>query len=146
MSICITSLAVCAFCSTLLAEAQSVAQLPSRLTSDCHNANYPGLFDGLAVFNPGSPKEFTVPPGAWVRHKRRLKLKIQAEHHAEVDKLKTAFLTNLSHEFRTPLTLLLAPLRDFCNNARSDEEKVLLNTIDQKRRTNAPYDKITSPT
>ena len=42
----------------------------------------------------------------------REKEHIQLEKAQEVDKAKTAFFTNISHEFRTPLTLIKGPAQN----------------------------------
>jgi len=45
----------------------------------------------------------------------------RAEELAQIDRAKTAFFSNVSHEFRTPLTLILGPLDD----ALADQHEAL---------------------
>ena len=47
----------------------------------------------------------------------------RAEALAEIDRAKTAFFSNASHEFRTPLTLMLGPLEDLLARG-SDSDSV----------------------
>lgn len=47
----------------------------------------------------------------------------RAEALAEIDRDKTAFLTNVSRECRTPLALMFAPLEELLPEAREPEKE-----------------------
>jgi PAS domain S-box-containing protein len=47
----------------------------------------------------------------------------RAEELAELDRAKTAFLINISHEFRTPLTLILGPVDELRGRATGVDEQ-----------------------
>ncbi len=44
----------------------------------------------------------------------------RAESLAKLDRAKTAFFSNVSHEFRTPLTLMLGPVEDLLSRSHTD--------------------------
>ena len=50
----------------------------------------------------------------------------RSEALAELDRAKTAFFSNVSHEFRTPLTLMLGPLEDLLQGKVAEEERTNL--------------------
>jgi signal transduction histidine kinase len=54
----------------------------------------------------------------------------RAEALAELDRVKTAFFSNVSHEFRTPLTLMLGPVEDLLASRRlGDAERRELELV-----------------
>ena len=78
------------------------------------DASYLGFYDQLAnTYNTAVSNVF-----AYEQEQKR------AEALAAIDKSKTAFFSNVSHEFRTPLTLMLGPLEDLLSRkALTDDVK-----------------------
>jgi signal transduction histidine kinase len=51
----------------------------------------------------------------------------RVEALAEIDRAKTAFFSNISHEFRTPLTLMLGPLEELLHSQANLKSKEIEN-------------------
>jgi signal transduction histidine kinase/serine phosphatase RsbU (regulator of sigma subunit)/DNA-binding NarL/FixJ family response regulator len=70
--------------------------------------------------------------------------RLRAEQLEELDRAKTAFFSNVSHEFRTPLTLMLGPLEDALTDAdgmdRGHVELVHRNVLRLLKLVNALLD------
>ena len=67
---------------------------------------------------------------------RKQKREFENEHRVreakqlhEIDEMKFRFFTNISHEFRTPLTLIINPVEKLLNESKSEEDKTLLSII-----------------
>lgn len=68
------------------------------------------------------------------RENRELALKAQREKEQEIhiNQMNMHFFANISHEFRTPLTVISGPLTQLCRNANiSGQEKKLLTIINR---------------
>jgi signal transduction histidine kinase/ligand-binding sensor domain-containing protein/DNA-binding response OmpR family regulator len=58
----------------------------------------------------------------------------EAQRIHEMDRMKIRFFTNVSHEFRTPLSLIFAPVEKFLKTSKSDEEKQQFELIKRNAR------------
>ncbi len=68
---------------------------------------------------------------AEVQHQAN-QLKIQAEKLLELDRAKSRFFANISHEFRTPLTLIKGPIEQLEHNF---DEKLSMENVKMIRRS-----------
>ncbi|MEH2207526.1 MAG: ATP-binding protein [Nostoc sp.] len=84
---------------------------PFRLFDD----NYKGFIDLVAAQIAAS----IANAQAYEEERKR------AEALAEIDRAKTVFFSNVSHEFRTPLTLMLGPLEDTLTTLPAKEREQL---------------------
>lgn len=64
--------------------------------------------------------------------KNQLKVEqLEKEKVQEIDQLRTRFFANISHEFRTPLTLIKAPLEDLLTSRKNHEDQLLFYQMHQ---------------
>ncbi|NDV67964.1 two-component regulator propeller domain-containing protein [Dysgonomonas sp. 25] len=59
---------------------------------------------------------------------------MEADKTHELDELKIRFFTNISHEFKTPLTLILTPVEKLLKDARSEEQQTMLTIVYRNAR------------
>jgi signal transduction histidine kinase/DNA-binding response OmpR family regulator len=74
-----------------------------------------------------------------VLYNERINFQIQKERETahrlhELDMIKIKFFTNVSHEFRTPLTLILTPLEKMLRNASEGDQKKQIQLIHRNAR------------
>lgn len=60
--------------------------------------------------------------------------RMRASALLDIDQAKTRFFSNIGHEFRTPLTLILAPLQDALSRLNESEDKSTMDLISTAHR------------
>lgn len=60
--------------------------------------------------------------------------KNEIERVHAMEQLKTKFFTNVSHEFRTPLSLIITPLDNIIQHSSNEEQRVQLNLVQRNAK------------
>ena len=60
--------------------------------------------------------------------------KLETEKEKDLNEKKLSFFTNVSHEFRTPLTLIINPIKELLNRHEEPVDKNELNTVYRNAR------------
>lgn len=71
-----------------------------------------------------------------IRNRVRMKFhlvqeRLEAKRIKEMDEMKLRFFTNISHEFRTQISLIIIPLEKFIKSTASEEDKKALKMINR---------------
>lgn len=86
---------------------------------DAYNSKHVNILNGLATYISIALDN----ANAYAR------IKMQSQQLVQVDKIKTDFYTNVSHEFRTPLSLIQAPVQELMKSGKKSSEEIKLLTI-----------------
>jgi len=67
-------------------------------------------------------------------NRQRLKQQLELEHEhteklGEIDQMKSRFFANISHEFRTPLTLIIGPVKQVITKIKDEKVKEELSMV-----------------
>lgn len=60
---------------------------------------------------------------------RRNRKRLEEENERKLNEMKYRFFTNITHDFRTLLSLIITPIGSLLRNAKDDDERRLLTTV-----------------